>query len=191
MVSKPVFAAIIIIALLIAGVAGYYVGQMTVAPTGPVLPDKIKIGALMALTGPLGPMGVEIVKGVELAVDEANAQGGVAGRQIELIVEDTATDPVTALEACRKLVEVDGVKVIVGPMASGEVAGMADYVNTNHIVIITPSATMPVVPVGDDYIFRTVGSDIFQGRALADIITDAGYDKVAILVCDNPYGLGI
>lgn len=147
----------------------------------------------MALTGFLGPMGTEIVKGVQLAVTEANESGGIAGRQIELIVEDTATDPATALEACKKLVEVNGVDIIIGPMASGEVRGIGEYCNDSEVVVISPSATAPDLPAlfPDDYIFRTCGGDEFQGKAMADIIINENYEDVAILVLDNPYGVGI
>ena len=91
-VSAVLLIAIIIIAV-VAGVVGFYAGQTAgykagyeaAKPAGPTLPDKIKIGSLMALSGFLGPMGGKIVKGVELAVDEINAHGGIAGRPVELI----------------------------------------------------------------------------------------------------------
>ena len=199
-VSAVLLIAIIIIAV-VAGVVGFYAGQTAgykagyeaAKPAGPTLPDKIKIGSLMCLSGFLGPMGEKIVKGVELAVDEINAHGGIAGRPVELIVEDTATDPKVALEAFKKLVEVDGVQVVIGPMSSPETMAIGEYANERHVVVISPSATATEITTKfpDDYIFRTVGSDALQGKALAEIILDKGFSKVATLVLNNPYGIGI
>src|SRR3989304_1817660 len=76
----------------------------------------IKIGALLPLTGALLHEGPQVRKGIELAL-EHNANM-VAGRKIELFVEDSATDPTTALDKARKLVERDGVSIITGPQAS-------------------------------------------------------------------------
>ncbi|MDW8061411.1 MAG: ABC transporter substrate-binding protein [Nitrososphaerota archaeon] len=161
--------------------------------SAPNLPSKIKVGCLMALTGELGPMGVEIAKGAQLAVALVNRLGGVAGRPVELILEDTATDPSRALMACKKLVEVDGVKVIVGPMASGEVMAIGGYVNERKVVLVSPSATSPYITLNfpDDYVFRVVGSDTAQAKALVKLALDAGCKKIATLVIDNPYGVGI
>jgi|GEM_PF-295904 len=161
--------------------------------SAPNLPSKIKVGCLMALTGELGPMGVEIAKGAQLAVALVNRLGGVAGRPVELILEDTGTDPSKALTACKKLVEVDGVKVIVGPMASGEVMAIGSYVNERKVVLISPSATSPYITLNfpDDYVFRVVGSDTAQAKALVKLALDAGCKKIATLVLDNPYGVGI
>lgn len=161
--------------------------------SAPNLPSKIKIGCLMALTGELGPMGVEIAKGAQLAVALVNRLGGVAGKTVELILEDTATDPSKALTACKKLVEVDGVKAIVGPMASGEVMAIGSYVNERKVVLISPSATSPYITLNfpDDYVFRVVGSDTAQAKALVKLALDAGCKRIATLVIDNPYGVGI
>lgn len=199
-VSAILLIAIIVIAVIV-GVAGFYAGQSVgysagytaAKPKGPTLPDEIKIGSLMCLSGFLGPMGVNIVKGVELAVDEINANGGIGGRPVKLIVEDTATDPKVALEAFKKLVEVDGVKVVIGPMASGEVMAIGEYANERHVVVISPSGTSPEITTRfpADYVFRTVGSDTLQGKALAEIVRDKGFTKVATLVLNNPYGIGV
>ena len=172
---------------------GYKEGLKAGKPKGPTLPDKIKIGSLMCLSGFLGPMGQKIKLGVELAVKEINRKGGIAGRPVELIVEDTATDPKTALEAFKKLVEVDGCKVVIGPMASPEVMAIGKYANERKVVVISPTATSPKITTEfpDDYIFRTVGSDALQGKALADTALKKGFTKIATLVLNNPYGIGI
>jgi ABC-type branched-subunit amino acid transport system substrate-binding protein len=191
----------IIVVGVIAGVGGYYGGYSAGysdgfkagKPVKPVLPDTIKIGSLMALSGLLGPMGVEIKLGVELAVAQVNERGGIAGRPVKLIMEDTGTDPAKALEAFKKLVEVDGVKVVIGPMASGELMAIGEYANERKVVVISPSATSPLITekFPNDFIFRTVGSDTFQGKAMAEIMVKRNYTNIAVLVMDNAYGRGV
>jgi len=203
--TLAIWIVVILIVAAVAGVGGYYIGHSigydegykkgyeTAKPAGPVLPEKIKIGSLMALSGFLGPMGQKIKLGVELAVKEINEHGGINGRPVELIMEDTGTNPTQALEAFKKLVEVDGVQVVIGPMASGEVMAIGDYANERHVVVISPSATSPEITTKfpDDYLFRTVGSDALQGKALAEIMLEKGFNKIAILVLNNAYGIGI
>ena len=173
---------------------GYAEGyQAAMKEVAPVLPNEIKIGCILSLSGDLGPMGQEILKGVKLAVEEVNARGGIRGRPIKLIVEDDETSDQKAVEVAKKLVEVDGVQVIIGPMPSGSLRAIGEYVNEKKVVTISPTATAPYITTlfPDDYVFRTVGSDTLQGKALADIIAKRGYKRVVTLVLNSPYGVGI
>lgn len=87
--------------------------------------EPIKIGALLDMTGPAADLGPLFKNGVEMALEEFNYE--VAGRPVELIVEDSATDPPVALEMARKLVEVDGVDAIVGPLMGDAHLSIAPY----------------------------------------------------------------
>jgi branched-chain amino acid transport system substrate-binding protein len=82
--------------------------------------DPIRIGFLPALTGPSSSTGVAINRGTILAVDEMNAAGGINGRQIELIVRDTQSDPTKAVNAVAELIGRQKVSVMWGPLNSGE-----------------------------------------------------------------------
>ncbi|MEM3105101.1 MAG: ABC transporter substrate-binding protein, partial [Candidatus Bathyarchaeia archaeon] len=219
--SKAISTSIALIAIvviaIIAGAAGYYAGQAATSEAyqrgynegrqaglaegrqqalqevSPVLPMEIKIGCIMSLTGLLGPMGANIVKGVQLAVDEVNSKGGIAGRRIVLIVEDDATDATRGLEALKKLVEMDGCQIVIGPMASGVLRAMGSYANEHKVVLISPTATAPYITTEfpDDYIFRTVGSDTLQGKALGELLVEKGASRIVVLVMNNPYGVGV
>ncbi len=85
----------------------------TPAETGP-----IKIGIIADLTGPFTTYGTSLSNSALLAIDEINADGGIAGRQIEVIVEDIQTDVTATVEKSRKLVESDNVDLVVGPIGS-------------------------------------------------------------------------
>jgi branched-chain amino acid transport system substrate-binding protein/urea transport system substrate-binding protein len=80
--------------------------------------DPIKVGVLQPLSGGLENLGQQGVQGTQLAVEEANAAGGVLGRKLELVIADDRTDPKTAVERCRELIQRDQVVAIFGPVTS-------------------------------------------------------------------------
>src|SRR3979490_1192229 len=82
--------------------------------------EPIMFGYLPALTGPSSSTGIGINRGVELAVQEMNAAGGIDGRQIELIVRDTQSDPMKAVNGAAELTHSEKVSVVFGPVNSGE-----------------------------------------------------------------------
>ncbi len=85
-------------------------------PAAGCVTDTIKIGIVLELSGELAPMGEKMLNGARMAVDEINAAGGVLGKDVELIEEDGGTDPDKGFDRVKKLVEINGVQVIVGPM---------------------------------------------------------------------------
>ena len=160
---------------------------------GPAPAEEIKIGAVMDLTGALAGIGGLIRDGAALAVKEINEAGGINGVEVKLIVEDGATDSTKGLEAVKKLVEVHGVQVIVGPMISGAVMAAGPYVGERGVVIVSPSSTSPDIADQDwrQFVLRTCPSDALQGAAMSQLVLEGGYSKVAIFVMDNVYGAGI
>jgi len=82
--------------------------------------EPIMIGYLPALTGPSSSTGIGINRGIQLAVQEINAAGGIDGRQIELIVRDTQSDPMKAVNGAAELAHREKVSVVFGPVNSGE-----------------------------------------------------------------------
>jgi len=155
--------------------------------------ETIKIGCVLSTSGLLGPMGEDMMDGARLAVEEINANGGVLGKQIELIEEDDATEAAKCLERVKKLVDVDGVEVLVGGMTSGASKASGAYVADRGVLIVSPSATAPEISdqAWTEWLFRTTPSDAFQGKVLAQVVLDEGFTRLATMVQDNPYGVGL
>ena len=155
--------------------------------------ETIKIGVVLDLSGDLAPMGARMLDGGRLAVEEINAAGGVLGKQVELVEEDGKTDPAAGLDRVKKLIEIDGVQVIVGPMISGSSKLAIPYAKDHEVPLITMSATafeLSELP-GTDWFFRACLLDDAQGRVLADVAMEKGYTRVASIVLDNLYGKGV
>ena len=80
--------------------------------------EPIKIGVAADLTGPFTIYGTSMQRSAQIAVDEINAAGGVLGRPLELVVEDTQTDVAVTTDKARKLIESDKVPMVLGPIGS-------------------------------------------------------------------------
>lgn len=96
------------------------------------LSRPIKVGALLPMTGALLHQGPKVREGIQMALEDAGWK--VAGRKIELIIEDSATDPTTALDKVRKLVEKDKVIAVIGPQHSGVANAIQPYMNKNKVI---------------------------------------------------------
>ena len=157
--------------------------------------DALKIGYLADFSGGLAEYGAAIQNGVQLAVEQINAAGGVNGQPIEFVIGDTALDSGMATIEARRLIEVEGVHAIVGPLSSGVALAVAEGVVADaQIPLISPSATSPGITDADDngYLFRTALSDAAQGVVLADNLVEAnGVDNVGVVYINNAYGAGL
>lgn len=157
--------------------------------------EPVKIGTILAYTGPLAAYGPPVRNGAELAATLLNAAGGILeGRPVQAVHKDSGSAPQTAIEAARALVNVDGVGSIVGPMASGVTLAVAEAVTVpSSVVIVSPSATSPALTVleDNDFLFRTTAGDNDQGIVLAQLARDQGYGTAAALYVNNPYGEGL
>ncbi|AKM77976.1 MAG: Extracellular ligand-binding receptor [Candidatus Wolfebacteria bacterium GW2011_GWE1_48_7] len=163
------------------------VGVYTMVKSAPES-TVIKIGVIGTLTGNAAYFGQQELRGVELARDEINKNGGINGKMVELIVEDSAAAPATAVSAARKLIETDNVKYIVGDSWNSTVIPMLPVINENKVILISPFAGLNQMSQ-DDYFFRTIASTKDMMDALAVYAYDKGNARsVAIVQAKNPFG---
>jgi branched-chain amino acid transport system substrate-binding protein len=152
--------------------------------------EPIVIGSILRLS--LGASdGIPAKRGIEFAVEEINAAGGINGRPLEVIYEDSKDDATHSVNAATKLISVDNVPVIIGPMMSGNTLAVAPIAEENGIVMISPNATSPKVTDAGEFIYRGCSRIDKQSEALVDYVIDKyGVKKVAILFSNEPYGRG-
>jgi len=153
----------------------------------------ILVGSFLSLTGTTATFGQSSKNGIDLAIEQANAQGGALGNRIQVIYEDDQSKPEEAANAVQKLINRDRVVAVLGEVASSRSLAGAPYCQNAHVPMITPSSTNPQVTQKGDYIFRACFTDDFQGEAGARFATqNLGLKRLAILMdAKNDYSKGL
>ena len=153
--------------------------------------DTVKIGLMAPLTGSWASEGQEMKQIVELLAEEVNANGGVQGKQVELIAEDDGGDPKTAALAAQKL-STQGVVAVIGTYGSSVTEASQTIYDENQIIQIANGSTaVRLTEKGLQYFFRTSTRDDEQGRVAAQTVEKKGWKKIAILHDNTTYSKGL
>jgi branched-chain amino acid transport system substrate-binding protein len=155
--------------------------------------DTIKIGGIYPLSGSVAVYGVEAKNGVELAIEEINAAGGINGKKVELIAEDDEGNPEKSVNAFKKLTTKDGAKIIIGSLTSGCTQAITSLAQAQKVVVVAPAATAPAVTDAGNFIFRVCYTDPFQGKVGAKFTAENLAAKKAAVLYDvgNDYSVGL
>jgi branched-chain amino acid transport system substrate-binding protein len=168
----------------------------------------VTVGINLPLTGAAAEDANNILHGALLAIEEANAKGGVGGYEIRTVILDDATptagqyDPAQAALNTRKLVSDTTCVAAIGPMASGSGKAMAPLLSQGNLATVTPSSTSPDLtdpkfaaqyrPAGKAIYFRTVTTDAYQGPNMANFMANQLKVKSVFVVDDTgAYGVGV
>lgn len=144
--------------------------------------DVILLGEVGSLTGSEAAFGISTRNGIELALEEANAAGGVKGKKLAVRVYDDQSKPEEAAAAATRLVTQDKVVAILGEVASSNSLAMAPKAQAAQVPMVSPSSTNPKVTEVGDYIFRVCFIDPFQGAVMARYAKETlKFSNVAIL----------
>jgi ABC-type branched-subunit amino acid transport system substrate-binding protein len=157
--------------------------------------EALKIGVLVPFTGALSTFGPEYENATRLAAKCINNAGGVNGGEVEIVTGDDGTAAQQAVTEATRLVDIEGVTVIVGGAASSVSLAVAESVSApNEILQISPASTSPSLTAAndEDFLFRTPISDAAQGVVLAQLISeDLAFTSVCAMYVNNPYGQGL
>lgn len=179
--KKSVLLAICTIVLLVVGIGLVGCRQK------PIM-SKIKIGILFPLTGPSANQGQDALNAVRMKLDEL---GGPEKTGIELVVEDEQSNPAQAMGAFQKMIDVDKVPLIIGPISSSIVLGLAPEANRRNVVMIAIGASNPKIADAGDFVFRHALLAEPQSEVLAKYTFNTlKQSKVAFLYINDETGLG-
>ena len=154
--------------------------------------DTYTIGFIGPLTGDNANYGIRCSNAARLAIDEINAAGGIDGKQLALIAENSLGTVDGAIAAYEKLVYSDNVCAIIGPVFTSPALAVAQRCYEDGIVMISPSATHKDVTAVGDYVYRTVPSDSLQSEVAAHYFYEVlGYRNIACLYAMNDYSQGL
>ena len=150
-----------------------------------------RIGVMESLTGPGETYGMVAVQAKKMALDEINAAGGINGRMLEFVVEDSKCSAQDAINAYKKLTDVDGMKIILGTSCSGAMLGVAPLAEGDGVVLFSGLASNPDIANAGDYIFRTQISDVEVGISTGNLLWTDGIQTLATITEETDYAEGV
>ena len=135
--------------------------------------EAIKIGVIAPVTGSQASLGTGVVNGIKSAAKRINAQGGINGSQVQLIIYDDRNSPDEGVSAARRLIYEDKVKVILGSIGSSVTAAIQQLTMREQILLVTPVSLAPKLSqVGDKYFFRVTATAEMRQKAFTEYVTN-------------------
>jgi len=188
MTSKTILKifAITITVLFIAGIGVLAFGENTSPPT------EVVIGALFDLSGDWSSLGESSEVALDIALKDIQPYLSRIGSamKVKLIVEDTAGNPLLALEKLKGLAE-QGVKVVIGPQSSAEVKAVKEYADENSILVISQGSTAHSLAIEQDNILRFCPDDVSEGQIIAQLMWQDGIRAVVPIWRDDAGNKGL
>jgi len=177
---------------LVLAAASCALPTATLAQQG-VSKDQILIGSIQDLSGPLAGYGKQARAGMQLRIDEANEQGGVHGRKLKLVVEDSGYDPKKAVLAAQKLVNQDKIFIMAAHLGTAHNNAAMPIQFEKHVVNFMPlTAAREMYEPIHRYKYALLSAYYDQLRiALPKMVTDKSVKKVCIIYQDDEFGLEV
>ena len=150
--------------------------------------ETIKIGAVFAVTGGASFLGAPEAKTAEMVVEEINADGGINGRMLELIIKDSAGNPEKAISFTKQLIEEDKVMAIIGPTTSGESLQIKDICQAYETPLLSCAAAEAIVEPVASYVFKTPQKDNYVAEWIFKTMNDMGITTIGIVGANTGFG---
>lgn len=174
--------------LLLVMLAGC--GELTGNSVTSIQEERIKLGAVLPLTGNAAAYGEAARNALTMAVEEINANGGVKGKKLEIIFEDNMLDAGRSLSALNKLVDIDNV-VGVASLSSTNTLAMCPVAEAKKVPLMAIGTSDALTTRCGDYTFRVTSPDSFQGLKMLETVKEMGIKKVGIAYVNDEYGVGL
>jgi len=152
-------------------------------------PKSINMGATFPLTGEVASYGQKAKRGIEMAVAEQNAKGGLLGKQIVVDFQDDRNDKKEAVSIMTKFATIDKLPVVFGSAGSGVTLSIVPLANRYKVILISPiSSSSQLSTEGGQFFFRTVPADDKQAEVLSEWVYNSGAKSVAVVYTNNSWG---
>jgi branched-chain amino acid transport system substrate-binding protein len=175
-------------ASLVLGAAACGSSSDTSSPSASPTADTYKIGAVLSLTGTYAALGAAEKQALDLEVKRINDAGGVNGRQLEILIEDDATDEAKAVAAATKLIDQEGVIAILGASGTGQTMAMRGDIDRAGIPQISMAGGTVVTGQFDPLVFQTPWSNTIVVPFVLSAIAEDGHKKIAVISDTGGYG---
>lgn len=180
--SKKIWAGLVIVVVIV--VFGLLISNRLSENT-----ESITLGATFPLTGEVASYGQKAKRGIEIALEEINAVGGILGKLVEVDFQDDRNDKKEAVGIVNKFVSINKYPVVFGSAGSGVSLAICPITNKHKVIQISPISSSALLSTeGGDYFFRTAPADDQQADILAKYVIESGVKKVALVYTNNSWG---
>ena len=150
--------------------------------------ETVKVGALLAVTGPASFLGAPEARTLQMLADEVNAKGGVAGKKIELIIKDTGASPEKAISFAKQLINEEKVLAIIGPSTSGETMAIKNLAEEGKTLLLSCAAAEVIVQPVAKYVFKTPQKDSDAVLKIFQQMKKMGIKRIGVLSSNTGFG---
>jgi len=156
--------------------------------TGWAAEDTIRIGAILAVTGPASNLGAPEAKTAEMLVEQMNAVGGVQGHKLQLVLKDSAGNPEKAVSFAKQLIDEEKVLAIIGPSTSGETMQIKAICEENKMILISCAAAEVIVNPLAKYVFKTPQKDSQAVTWIFNTMKKKGITRIGVISGNDGFG---
>jgi branched-chain amino acid transport system substrate-binding protein len=150
--------------------------------------DTIKVGAILAVTGPASFLGAPEARTLEMLPEELNAKGGIGGKKIQLIIKDSGASPEKAISFAKQLIEEEKVFAIIGPSTTGETMAIKNLAEESKTLLLSCAAAESIVNPLGKYVFKVAPSDRYAVEKIYHQMKKMGISKIGVLSSNTGFG---
>jgi branched-chain amino acid transport system substrate-binding protein len=150
--------------------------------------DTIKVGAILAVTGPASFLGAPEARTLEMLTEELNAKGGINGKKIQLIIKDSGASPEKAISFAKQLIEEEKVFAIIGPSTSGETMAIKNIAEENKTILLSCAAAEVIVNPLAKYVFKVAPRDSYAVEKIYHQMKKMGISRIGVLSSNTGFG---
>ncbi len=150
--------------------------------------DVVKVGAVLAVTGPASFLGLPEARTLEMLTEQVNAAGGIHGKKVQLIVKDTGASPEKAISFAKQLIEEEKVFAIIGPSTSGETMAIKNIAQEGKTLLLSCAAAEVIVQPVASYVFKTPQKDSHAVIKIFQQMKKMGITRIGVLSSNTGFG---
>lgn len=150
--------------------------------------NTIKVGAILAVTGPASFLGAPEAKTIKMVIDEVNEKGGINGKKLELVLKDSGGSPEKAISFAKQLIEEEKVFAILGPSTSGATMKIKNICEKGKTILISCAAAEVIVNPLAKYVFKTPQKDSHAARKIFQTMKKMGISKIGVVSGNTGFG---
>lgn len=168
-------------------VMALFIGGMLI-PASVYAAETVKVGAILAVTGPASFLGGPEARTLEMLVEQTNAAGGINGKKVELVIKDSGGNPEKAISFAKQLIEEEQVVAVLGPSTSGETMKIKKIFEQAQTPLISCAAAEVIVNPVAQYVFKTPQKDSYAAQKIFQNMKAMGISKIAVLAGNTGFG---